>query len=74
MKINVVSVTHAKLLTLRQEPLNLKFLRALEKTREIWDNDKQFSRIVQKMQKGKNLKREEFDKVHLYLRENCQYY
>ena len=47
----------------------MKFLIALEKTRELWDNDKQFAKIVQKMQKGKNLKRKEFDKVHAHLRE-----
>ena len=56
-----------------QESLNIRFLKALEKTRGIWDNDKQFKKIVQKMQIGKNLKRKEFDKVHLYLREYCQY-
>ena len=73
-KINMASVTQARLLTLSQEPLNIKFLRALEKTRAIWDNDKQFTKIVQKMQKGENLKRKEFDKVHLYLREYCSHY
>jgi hypothetical protein len=56
-----------------QEPLNAKFLRALEKTRILWDNDKQLTKIVQKMQKGKNLKRKEFDKVYFYIREYLQY-
>ena len=54
--------------------LNMKFLIVLEKTRELWDNDKQFAKIVQKMQKGKNLKRKEFDKVHAHLREYGQYH
>ena len=49
------------------EPLNVKFLRALEKTRKLWVNDKQFAKIVKKMEKGKNLKRKEFDKVHTHL-------
>ena len=56
-----------------QEPLNAKFLRALEKTRILWDNDKQLTKIVQKMQKGKNLKRKEFDKVYFHIREYLQY-
>jgi len=55
------------------ERANAKFLRALEKTRILWDNDKQFTKIVQKMQKGKNLKRKEFDKVYFYIQEYLQY-
>ncbi len=55
------------------EPANLKLLRAVEKTRILWENQKQYAKIVKKMQKGKNLKRKEFDKVHFYIREYLQY-
>ena len=57
------------MLSSREESPNIRFLLALEKTRRLWGNDKQFTKIVQKMQKGKNLKQVEFDKVHFYLRE-----
>ena len=56
-----------------EEPLNVKFLRALEKTRSKWCYDKKFAKIVQKMEKGKKLKRSEFDKVYLHIRTYCQY-
>ncbi len=55
-----------------EEPLN-KFLRVLERTRAIWDDDKQFTKIIEKMKKGKNLKRKEFDRVHSYIRNSCQF-
>ncbi len=55
------------------EPANLKLLRAVEKTHILWNNEKQYTKIVQKMKKGKNLKKKEFDKVHFYIQEYLQY-
>ena len=52
---------------------NAMFLRVLEKTRSRWDNDKKFSKIVQKMEKGKKLKGKEFEKVYMHIRNYCQY-
>jgi hypothetical protein len=59
---------------MEEEHPNHKFLRALEKTRTIWESDRQFTNIFQKMQKGKNLKREEFDRVYFMIRELGQYH
>ena len=52
----------------------IKFLSALENTRKFWGGDKQFTKIIKKMQKGKNLKRNEFDKVQFYLRKGSKPY
>ncbi len=71
---SAITDTTDDMTSIDQEPLNVKFLKAVEKTRAIWDDDRQFRKIVQKMQKGKNLKRKEFDKVHSYLREYCQHH
>ena len=51
----------------------IKFLNALKNTRKFWDNDKHFTKIVQKMEKGKNLKRKEFDKVYTHIRDHFQH-
>jgi hypothetical protein len=61
-----------ELMPLEEEPLNAKFLRALKKTRAMWYNDKQLAKIIQKMERGKNLKRKEFDKVYMHIRTHCQ--
>jgi hypothetical protein len=53
---------------------DLKFLNTLKKTRKLWSNDKQFSKIVEKMQRGKNLKPREFNVVQSYLRESRQHH
>jgi hypothetical protein len=58
---------------LKQEQVN-SFLGAVIKTRKSWNNDKQFQKIVEKMEKGKHLKRKEFEKVYAVLREQGQYY
>jgi hypothetical protein len=63
-----------ELMTAEEEPLNVKFLRALEKTRSMWYNDKQLAKIIKKMERGKNLKRKEFDKVYMHIRTHCQYH
>jgi len=55
-----------------KEPVNVQFLRALEKTRSIWNGDAQFVKIVQKMQKGKTLKRKEFEQVYTHIHTYCQ--
>jgi hypothetical protein len=62
-----------KSMTLEKEPENVMFLRVLEKTREEWYNDKKFAKIVKKMEKGKKLKRKEFDEVYMRIRSYCQY-
>ena len=56
-----------------KEPENAMFLRVLEKTRLEWYNDKKFAKIVKKMEKGKKLKRKEFDEVYMRIRNYCQY-
>jgi len=59
--------------SIQEETINAKFLKALKKTRKNWENDKKFAKIVQKMKKGKNLKRKEFDRLYFLLREKGQY-
>jgi hypothetical protein len=56
----------------RTTDTEIKFLNALKNTRKFWDNDKHFTKIVQKMEKGKNLKRDEFYKVQFYLQKGYQ--
>jgi hypothetical protein len=53
---------------------DIKFLNTLKKTRKLWRNEKLFSKIVEKMQKGKNLKPKEFSVVQSYLRESRQHH
>ena len=62
-----------ELMPVEEEPLNVKFLRVLKKTRSTWYNDKQLKKIIQKMERGKNLKRKEFDKVYWHIRTHCQH-
>jgi hypothetical protein len=57
-----------------QELLNTRFLKALKKTCKTWENDKEFSKIVKKMEKGKNLKKKEFARVYCILWERNQYH
>ena len=59
---------------MEQEILTSKFLRTLRKTHANWESDKQFTKIIKKMEKGKNLKRKEFDKVYFLIRERGKYY
>ena len=47
--------------------LNVRFLETLRKTRPKWENDKELTKIVKKLEKGKNLKEKEFAKVHWVL-------
>ena len=46
---------------------NTRFLKTIKKTRSSWEHDREFMKIVQKMEKGKNLKKNEFDKIHRIL-------
>jgi len=43
---------------------NTLFLRTILQNRERWKYDKEFDKIVTKIEKGKNLKKKEFDKIH----------
>jgi hypothetical protein len=56
------------------EPQNATFLETIRKTRATWENDKELAKIVKKMEKGKNLKKKEFDKVHWALWERGHYH
>ena len=46
---------------------NLLVLNAITKNRKDWQHDKEFSKIVEKMKKGKKLKKKEFTKIHWFL-------
>ena len=49
------------------EPITDRFLETLRKNQANWQNDKEFAKIVKKMEKGKNLKKKEFSKVQWIL-------
>lgn len=49
------------------EQQNALFLNAIIKNREDWKHNKEFAKIVEKMQKGRNLKKKEFAKIHWFL-------
>jgi len=44
-----------------------RFLETLRKNRTNWQNDKEFVKIVQKIEEGKNLKKKEFSKIQWML-------
>ena len=46
---------------------NARFLETIRKTRTDWKQDKELSKIVKKMEKGKNLRKKEFAKIHWFL-------
>jgi hypothetical protein len=46
---------------------NALVLEAVIKDRKYWQHDKDFSKIVEKMKKGKKLKTKEFSKIHWFL-------
>ena len=56
-------------MTLNMYQLHERFLIAVKNTRDYWYNEKEFNKIVKKMEKRKNLKGKEFAKVHAVLRE-----
>lgn len=43
------------------------FLNVLLKNREDWKYSKEFAKIVEKMQRGKQLKRKEFSRIHWFI-------
>jgi hypothetical protein len=49
------------------EQQNALILNTIIKNREDCKHDKEFAKIVEKMQKGKNLKKKEFTKIHWVL-------
>jgi hypothetical protein len=53
----------------KHEPLNDRFLETLRKNSPKWETDKDLAKIVKKMQKGKNLSKKEFSKLHWLLRD-----
>ena len=58
---------------LEQDFLTSRFLSTLRKTRGNWDNDKQFTKIIKNIEKGKNLKKNEFEKIYFSLRDSGKY-
>ena len=46
---------------------NALVLKAVTKDRKYWQHDKEFAKIVEKMKKGKKLKKKEFAKIHWFL-------
>jgi hypothetical protein len=52
---------------LAHEPITDRFLEALRKNQTNWQNNKEFAKIVKKMEEGKNLKKNEFSKVQWIL-------
>ncbi len=49
------------------EEINGRFLEAIRRTRASWERDKEFTKIVRKLERGKNLKKKEFAKIHWVL-------
>ncbi len=48
---------------MEHEPLTERFLETLRKNQTNWQNNREFAKIVKKMETGKNLKKNEFSKV-----------
>ncbi len=48
---------------LNDETTSMKFLKAVKRNHRMWDNDKQFAKIVKKMETEKNLKTQEFESL-----------
>jgi hypothetical protein len=56
------------------EQQNARFLNVILKNREDWKHNKEFAKIVEKMQRGKHLKKKEFTKIHWFIWEKGRYY
>jgi hypothetical protein len=54
--------------TRKPTDVDVKFLSAFKRTRRLWSDEKQFTKVVRKMQQGKSLRTSEFYKVQYYLR------
>ena len=50
-----------------REPITDRFLETLRNNKPDWKNDRAFAKIIKKMEEGKNLKKEEFAKIHWFL-------
>jgi len=46
---------------------NALVLKTVIKNSKDWQHDKEFSKIVEKLKKGKKLKKKEFTKIHWFL-------
>jgi hypothetical protein len=56
------------------EQQNARFLNVILKNREDWKHNKEFAKFVEKMQRGKHLKKKEFTKIHWFIWEKGRYY
>ena len=52
---------------LLNEPITDRFLEALRRNETNWQNDREFVKIIKKMEEGKNLEKKEFSKVQRIL-------
>jgi len=52
---------------MRLKQQKVLFLNVLIKNREDWKHNKEFAKIVEKIQKGKQLKKKEFTKIHWFI-------
>jgi hypothetical protein len=55
-------MAHTTQIQLQQQ--NTIFLEAIRNTRTNWEHDKELNKIVKKMEKGKNLKKNEFTRIY----------
>jgi hypothetical protein len=63
----VSSYTIFEMECMQLEQQNARFLEAVIEIRSSWEHDKEFTKIVEKMEKGKNLEKNEFAKIHWIL-------
>ena len=52
---------------LQLEQQHTMFVNVLVKNHEKWKHNKEFAKIVEKMQRGKQLKKKEFAKIHWFI-------
>jgi hypothetical protein len=52
---------------LSTEPITNRFLEALRKNETNWQDNREFVKIIKKMEEGKNLEKKEFSKVQWIL-------
>jgi hypothetical protein len=55
------------------EQQNALFLETIKRNYPNWEREKEFSKIVKKIERGKNLKKKEFAKIHWFLWEKGRY-
>ncbi len=49
------------------EQQNARFLNVLIKNHEDWKHNREFAKIVEKMKRGKHLKKKEFARIHWFI-------